>query len=303
VRHVILEGPDGAGKTQLAQLLCKVHGFSYHHEGPPPAGVESLLHYYANILHSAQKPTVFDRFHLGEMVYGPILRGQQRLTGAESLLMNRLLHGTGSVVIGCLPEFGTCLRNNRNKEELIKDERILFEAYQSWFRLMHTAGGSLLVNGFIYDYTAGVPIQLPATFELDKDAIGRPGAKFLFVGEQPNGELDLPFFSTNHRSSGYLNEALKLAGFEERQLAFTNARKLDGTPRNLARVVLGFRKRITVVALGKVAETTLKDQDVQHMGVVDSIKSLPHPAFWKRFHASKQQDYIDMLREVRAYAA
>ena len=39
---VVLEGPDGGGKTALANELVR-HGYTYHHEGPPPKNVDPLV--------------------------------------------------------------------------------------------------------------------------------------------------------------------------------------------------------------------------------------------------------------------
>lgn len=298
MRHVILEGPDGAGKTTLAQKLIKKHGFLYHHEGPPPEGSGSLLHYYAERLLDAKEPTVFDRFHLGEMVYGPLLRGASRISGEEAVLMNRLIAGTGTVVLGCLPPFGVCLRNNRAKEEMIKDERVLAEAYKQWLSILHYGAGLLLVNGHIYDYESQ-EYFLQATEACDDAVIGSPHAKFLFVGEKPNGALDLPFF-TAERSSQYLNHRLAAAGFAERDCAFTNAHHPDGMSRNLAKAVLGFHRPIVVVALGKAAEEAVKDQRLKHISRVTSVQQLPHPSFWKRFHATEETKYEAMLQEIYA---
>lgn len=153
MNHVILEGPDGAGKTTVAQE--KFPGHVYHHEGPPPA--MGVLEHYAGLLVNARVPTVFDRFHLGEFVYGPILRDGSRLSKGDLSILNMLITLTKTTVIICLPPWQTCLKNNHEKDEYIKDDITRRCAYDRWelmartFRCEHI----LLPNTTVYDYTTG----------------------------------------------------------------------------------------------------------------------------------------------------
>src|SRR5688500_988429 len=90
--HVIIEGPDGAGKTTLAEHLVKHHGYRYHHEGKPEH-VDMLVRYAEVFLEqtASGQPVVFDRLHLGELVYGNILRGKDRMHGSYGLELLELL--------------------------------------------------------------------------------------------------------------------------------------------------------------------------------------------------------------------
>lgn len=298
MRHIIIEGPDGAGKTTLARRLCHVHAMAYHHEGPPPAGT-SALHHYAGLLANATRPTVFDRFHLGELVYAPLLRGQPGLAPEEVTLMNRLIAGTGTRLVGCLPSWQTCWASNQAKRELIDDPTVMRAAYDAWrvtfddVRAFH--------RGTRYNYAqAGVdPPPGPRTDRADRlpdGVIGYPGARVLFVGEQPNsGTLDLPFFGTA-RSSGYLNARIVEAGLAEETLAFTNALDMQGQTRDLAFIVTQMLRLDVIVPLGRVAANQIARQNVPLV----RVHQLPHPQFWKRFHALETREYARMLEALRA---
>lgn len=295
MRHVIIEGPDGSGKTTLSTMLCKEQGMGYHHEGPPPPGVD-LLHYYAGLLVNAPQPTVFDRLHLGEVVYGSILRGGSRLAPYHIRLMNRLIAATGSTVVTCMAPWSTCLCNTRSKEELIKDEGLLNVAHKTWNLVF--GNRDLLCNCCYYDYTQGRAFEVPLTDECPNGVVGSPHAKVLFVGEQPNGAFDLPFFS-DKGSSRFLNDAIDDAGFEEDDIAFTNAVSAKGVPRNPHLLLAAMPTVRHVVLLGLVAK-----QDWQRpleMSWSESITPhyIPHPAYWKRFKAGREEEYTDMLRKVR----
>lgn len=77
---IILEGIDGSGKSTLADILatriemsCDAHVIRAH-RGPIKDSVENE---YIRPLRSLSKDMVLiaDRWHVGEMIYGPIYRG------------------------------------------------------------------------------------------------------------------------------------------------------------------------------------------------------------------------------------
>lgn len=136
MKHVILEGPDGAGKTTLAQAICARFRMEYHHEGPPPREGALVDHYEKLLLHSATD-TVFDRLYLGELVYGPLLRNHSRLSHADVHRLTMITLNGGIPIFVCLPPLETCLATNRYKNELIKDQDKLKRAYAAWQELVH----------------------------------------------------------------------------------------------------------------------------------------------------------------------
>lgn len=299
---IILEGADGTGKTTLARLLETQYGFRYHHEGPPPKGVD-LLRYYAHIFYTACKetqPVVFDRLHVGEAVYGPLLRGSSYGT-AEIKLMNRLILAAGANVTWCNLEMGLAYLNwkTRAQGELFQDEATFTKVYDRYVQLFKDP---LLDYAGHYNYThlttelaaeaLDTLVREFASKALPVGVIGHPNAKFLFVGDIANQEiLDLPFFDLGN-SSLYLNSALEAAGYKENEIALCNARTLDGKEWNgIGEAVSRFP---ITVALGTQAEAVL-----WRLNLRDTMKAVPHPAYWKRFQASGTGEYVDMLASIR----
>lgn len=291
---VILEGPDGGGKTTLARHLEQYYGFKYVHTGPPSG--QDLLEEYGYQLWRAtydDQPVVFDRLYLGERVYGPVLRGYDNLGEYGHKLMRRLTRGQDVYEVICLPPIDVCRENWRGRYgELVANGAHFNEIYDRYQAYARTPGYA------VWDYTT---IRLEITAEILKsaftqftslplDAVGSPTASFFFIGDKANQRrLDLPFFARGGRnSSEFFNECLAQAGYGESEIMLSNAYHIDRTVRHFAPV----REDIQVVALGDNAASVLRAQKIRFV-------QIPHPAYWKRFHYYHVGPYVDQLAEIR----
>jgi len=155
-RLVVIEGPDGAGKTTLAEDLRRAFGHEIRHEGPPPPTQDPLLYYFgrlydAHLATFCTRGQILDRFALGERVYGPILRGEDRLGAQGWLKIRRALDASDAVRVLCLPPYEVCLANwrarNADRLELIRREMTFAATYEAW-KLFRDDPGQV-----IYDYT------------------------------------------------------------------------------------------------------------------------------------------------------
>lgn len=298
--HIILEGPDGAGKTTLAEQL-KGKGYWYHHE-KQPTETNMLVKYASTFLNTTrhrEMPVVFDRLHVGELVYGPIMRGNDRMFGIQGLeLLELLLKAKGALTVMCLPPYEACKGNwqDRQGQEYVEKEHLFKAVYDCYKELAER-------YGLIYDYTSEASIentwkrlQMPRAY-LGDDFIGDPYATVVMVGDQPNQELDLPFFAVDN-SSGFLHSCLKLGGYSLKELLFMNVRNPQGQRRDVMKMLNDLPPKPHVfVTLGKHAEHALA-----------SLKSLPydflvvaveHPQFVKRFNSSRSLDYARNLAAVK----
>lgn len=297
-RVIILEGPDGSGKTTLANHLVKL-GFQYQHCGVPEEGVNLFTHYFLK-LHRALldgRDFVLDRLYLGETVYGPVMRGASRLTKVQRRLLHRYAQAEGVQEVICLPGYDACYQNWRLKESDYVDTTSRFNAIYDLYK--DTLGD----HGYDrYDYHGGA-LPVRSREPLPPGTIGSPKARFLFVGEQPNkrkAKRDLPFFADS-ASSGYLNEAIVAAGIREHDIALTNAvplkynvttsgwRAASGW-RDLNELVERLPNFQHAIALGIVAARACKQQGIPHV-------ALPHPSYWKRFRSSESNQYTSMIGE------
>lgn len=286
-RIIILEGPDGGGKTSLARKLV-AEGYTYVHSGPPEYG-EDLLHQYAMTLYNANlRPgsTVIDRLSLGESIYGPLLRGRDLLGAEGQVLLRRMILGYGAFEIICLPPYEVAFQGWRKDMGVVKDARtykLTYEAYEA-----HVYGRTC------YDFTEdpdGVGIKHLAcvkTGKLPWGVIGSKHPRFLIIGDVANHkDLDAPFISLSG-SSHFLYECLHDADFLEEEMAFVNTFQLSGKKNDLGEIWITLGKP-TAICLGSKAQ----------LAFPYICSNMPHPAYWKRFHSKERQWYVDELKEIR----
>lgn len=110
---VLLEGPDGAGKTTLGRLIEAEFNMPYVHVSSPK-GADVFTHHYLPAMQADN--TVLDRLHWSEDVYGLINRGGSGLTAQEFGFIDGILHSKHAVVVLCLPPLSAVLLNIQRDE-------------------------------------------------------------------------------------------------------------------------------------------------------------------------------------------
>lgn len=156
-RLIILEGPDGSGKTTLADKLLSLaqrRGLSvdYRNHGPYLdatqiagfylASVESALHHQ---MVEDNAVTVMDRSWLSEPIYGRAVRGTAgRISHQDQVYLEAKSSCAAAVVVFCLPSAEVCLDawRKRRDVEYVDDEsqmravhRGYVAAFDNFFRL------------------------------------------------------------------------------------------------------------------------------------------------------------------------
>lgn len=293
---IIIEGADKTGKTTLAKAIEKRFGYRYHHSGPPKGHPADE---YIDFLLNLKRPTVCDRFHLGELVYGPMFRGKAGISPLELLTIERVLRLKQTILIHAVTDIS--LANKRlhvsTQKEMVDDTKNQVAA-----TLFNDVVRQSNLNT-ILRYDGSSKKNLDAMLELidmvmpqriDRQAsytgIGTvSGPKLVFVGEQVNKNVTwrgLPF--DKGLSSEFLAETFEIAGLKESRIYICNADKV--TPDELTKLGV-YRGSAKVIALGKIADKKLTSLGIQH-------KALPHPQWVKRFHYKKQHVYAQSMRDA-----
>lgn len=297
---VIIEGADKTGKTTLAKKIVEKFGYSYAHfaaPGPDP-GRE-----YADFLINLDKPTVCDRFYIGEQVYGPLLRGKSVISNLQKATIERLCRYRGAILIWA----NTPIEVAQERLAKSKEEDVTLKENESaWYMFRDIIKEIPITPMCAYDSSRTGALEKILS-ELDPvintmrqmsglaryycSGIGTIfGNKMVVVGESINERVTWvgkPF--DRGVSSEFLYSCMREANIPESRLYVCNADKLT------TEEAMFIRQGDTEpwLALGEKAHQRLTDMMISHVWI-------PHPQYWKRFHNSERVAYVVMLKKWRA---
>lgn len=295
---IIIEGADKTGKTTLSDAIIKRFGSEYVHFGKPKKHPATE---YAEYALANDGNLVLDRFYLGELVYGPLLRGKAGIDDVEFATIERILRKKQAILIQTTTN--STLANKRllvstQDEAVNTDQNVLaargFTEVGKRSNIQH----HILYDGSTYENLAELLNKLEALkneVECDQvmiqevcTGIGTAiGKKIVFVGEAVNKNatwLGLPF--DKGFSSQFLLDSCQAAGVPEELVYICNADKLTSEE-----VEFLSRDKTTFVSLGKKADEKLDFLDVPH-------RVLPHPQYVKRFLWNSRDTYVADLKLI-----
>lgn len=159
---VIVEGPDGAGKTTLIRAMAAARGDCVvTHHGAHLGEAHIAHHYIFPMADAAARPEavhIMDRSWIAEPIYGAAARrGADRIGAAMANALANLAAALGAAVVLCLPPLERCEAawRSRPEDEYLKREgqlHAVYRGYEEWLgrALQRTNWPPVLT----YDYTA-----------------------------------------------------------------------------------------------------------------------------------------------------
>lgn len=136
---IIIEGPDGAGKTTLANKLQKQTGYMLLHRSQPKSEEEKakMMAEYMDVLKSG-KNCIMDRCWYSEMVYGPVMRDAAVISYPQMYALERQLARAGGLVIHCTGSLQTLWKRCLTRgEDYIVDKDTFTKIYNGYDELMN----------------------------------------------------------------------------------------------------------------------------------------------------------------------
>ncbi|MMZ45656.1 SPBc2 prophage-derived uncharacterized protein YorR [compost metagenome] len=137
---LILEGPDGAGKSRLARRLQRQTGYAIKHFVKPKTDEEKAGMYLAyDSLVSTGQSMIVDRCWYSEMVYGQVMRNQTFIDVKQMhYLETRIAESGGGMIIHCTDNPTELWeRATARGEDLVTDFKTLKSIALEYELLMH----------------------------------------------------------------------------------------------------------------------------------------------------------------------
>jgi hypothetical protein len=160
---IIVEGPDGAGKTVLCGQISKefpqlkMERIDHKSEEEEKARRirtvrQRVYHGLGHAVAGVKPMELHDRFFYSEIVYGNLLRTESKFTTEECDFINRVLEALNPPVIFCLPPLEVVRDNLGAQKQMAGVKENIGAIYNTYQGILSLAGGILA-----YDYTIHDP--------------------------------------------------------------------------------------------------------------------------------------------------
>lgn len=313
---IIVEGPDGTGKSTLVEelrLKMKFRGgisvlkADRPRKHPLDEYVTPLLDLEREVGRITNGMNVIcDRWHLGELVYPTVLDRPTQLTDPVFRYVEMFLASRGALVVRLTDdsdELEAVLRRRGDDLVLPEQAKLMLQLFDetatcSTLPTLRVPARTADIKTLQRIFTAAEHVGRQA-YLIRKLAtyVGAPFPKYLLVGDVRGGDpvthgLKPAFMPYPNSCGEYLMKSVLSATrhlVTNRRLenaGIVNANDVDDLRSAWAR--LGAP---AVIPLGRLAEKTVRAE----LPAQAAVESVPHPQYWKRFHHRDHLDYGKMI--------
>jgi hypothetical protein len=298
---IALEGPDLSGKSTAAQQLMAVKSNAeLLKKGPPVNGLTILEQYLkplsdrADVLADNKITLVLDRWHIGELVYGPILRGKSLLSTRQADYIDMVLQSFGchfyhvTAPLNILED-----RYDIRGDGLIKREQLLTIWFEYQMQLTdRRSHWAMCTPSLLTEFLPRQDVVAPSPRA--GQYIGPAKPKVLLLGDQRNDQRFIfPFVPELTSSGHWLMAAMCAAGVNHMDVGIMNACDVD--PDVLLAQWMDLDNP-PVVCLGNNA---WRQWSIAHGADVNTISiKVNHPQWMRRFAYTAIESYGRTIKET-----
>ena len=143
---ILIEGPDGAGKTTLANKLADILHCENVHMSYPKTEEEKqqmFQQYLAIITSNSNKNIILDRCWYSEMVYGPVKREKSYISLGQMIQLEHCVNNNGGgFIIYCTGSAKDLYERSKIRgEDYINSSNelsVVVDLYEKIFRMRHS---------------------------------------------------------------------------------------------------------------------------------------------------------------------
>ena len=300
---IVLEGPDLAGKTTVARWLqaeLTQRGVISTYIKRGPIRDDPMTEYLRPLDALANDPRfnvshtlILDRWHVGELIYGPLLRGRSELTAQQANYIEMVLQTLGCAFIHVTTDVSILEdRWDIRGDSLIKREWLRRISDEYW---RYTASRPHWENR-VAGSEMSLPPSQPSPFLGTKRGgwyVGPPKPAVLLLGDERNDHTFVwPFVPQRATSGHWLMGALQASKVNHMQVGIVNACELLEIDLYTLWSELG---EPPVVTLGRNAERAWRRLDA---AVPAAAMYLHHPQHQRRFYFQSFAEYGEQIKKV-----